>query len=96
MTPSNTPKSTVKAATAGGVRASGTREAALFAGGTGKGDSLETAGLYRLLVQSVRDYAIFALDSTGHILSWNEGAQRIKGYSFEEIVGKHFSTFYPE
>jgi PAS domain S-box-containing protein len=59
-------------------------------------DPLEGSGLYRLLVESVRDYAIFALDATGHILTWNRGAQRLKGYSLEDIVGKHFSTFYPE
>jgi len=52
-------------------------------------------GLHRLLVSSVRDYAIFALDPAGHVLSWNEGAQRIKGYAAEEIIGRHFSTFYP-
>ena len=52
-------------------------------------------GLHRLLVSSVRDYAIFALDPSGHVLSWNEGAQRIKGYAAEEIIGRHFSTFYP-
>jgi PAS domain S-box-containing protein len=51
--------------------------------------------LFRLLVTSVRDYAIFLLDPTGHIMSWNEGAQRIKGYTATEIVGKHFSIFYP-
>jgi PAS domain S-box-containing protein len=51
-------------------------------------------GLYQLLVESVRDYAIFALDPSGLILSWNAGAERIKGYSAEEIVGRHFSTFY--
>jgi PAS domain S-box-containing protein len=56
----------------------------------------DSGGLYRLLVQSVRDYAIFALDTTGHILSWNEGAQRIKGYAPEEIIGRHFSTFYQQ
>ena len=49
---------------------------------------------YRLMVEAVRDYAIFMLDSTGHIVSWNEGAKRIKGYSRDEIIGKHFSTFY--
>jgi PAS domain S-box-containing protein len=59
------------------------------------GPSAEGSGLHRLLVQSVVDYAIFALDPTGHILSWNEGAQRIKGYTPEEIVGQHFSIFYP-
>ncbi|HEX2718967.1 MAG TPA: PAS domain-containing sensor histidine kinase [Gemmatimonadaceae bacterium] len=51
--------------------------------------------LFKLLVDTVRDYAIFALDSTGHILTWNSGAQQIKGWNASEIVGKHFSTFYP-
>ena len=55
----------------------------------------ESPDLYRLLVESVVDYAIFALDSTGHIRTWNAGAQRIKGYTAEEIIGKHFSIFYP-
>lgn len=48
-----------------------------------------------LLIQSVMDYAIFVLDPRGHIASWNAGAQRIKGYRAEEIIGKHFSVFYP-
>ena len=65
-------------------------------GGGGRGAPLEMAELYPLLVASVRDYAIFALDPTGHVLSWNEGAQRIKGYAADEIIGKHFSTFYTE
>jgi PAS domain S-box-containing protein len=52
--------------------------------------------MFRLLVESVKDYAIFVLDPGGHILTWNEGAQRIKQYTFEEIRGKHFSIFYPE
>jgi len=55
----------------------------------------ETGDLHRLLVESVRDYAIFALDPTGVILSWNAGAQRFKGYEPHEIIGKHFSIFYP-
>ena len=55
----------------------------------------QESDLYRLLVQSVSDYAIFMLDPTGIISSWNEGAQRIKGYSAEEIIGQHFSKFYP-
>jgi PAS domain S-box-containing protein len=50
---------------------------------------------FRLLVYSVRDYAIFLLDTTGHIATWNIGAQRIKGYTAEEITGQHFSIFYP-
>jgi PAS domain S-box-containing protein len=55
----------------------------------------ETGALHRLLVESVDDYAIFALDQDGYILSWNAGAQRIKGYTAEEAIGKHFSMFYP-
>ena len=50
--------------------------------------------LFRLLVQSVTDYAIYMLDTEGHVSSWNPGAERIKGYSPEEILGKHFSRFY--
>jgi PAS domain S-box-containing protein len=52
--------------------------------------------LFRLLVASVKDYAIFMLDAGGHVISWNEGARRIKLYEPEEIIGKHFSIFYPE
>src|SRR5262245_16768269 len=51
---------------------------------------------FRLLVEGVRDYAIFMLDPTGHIVSWNSGAQLIKGYTAAEIIGRHFSTFYPQ
>jgi PAS domain S-box-containing protein len=47
------------------------------------------------LVDGVRDYAIFLLDAQGNVVSWNQGAERIKGYSAEEIIGKHFSVFYP-
>jgi PAS domain S-box-containing protein len=50
---------------------------------------------FRLLVESVKDYAIFILDPTGHVSSWNPGAQRIKGYTSSEIIGQHFSAFYP-
>jgi PAS domain S-box-containing protein len=50
---------------------------------------------FRLLVEGVRDYAIFMLDTEGHIVSWNEGARRIKGYGQQEILGRHFSIFYP-
>jgi PAS domain S-box-containing protein len=56
----------------------------------------ETGELHRLLVESVQDYAIFALDTEGYILSWNAGAERFKGYKADEIIGKHFSIFYPE
>jgi len=50
---------------------------------------------FRLMVESVTDAAIVMLNSEGCVVSWNTGAQRIKGYSAEEIVGKHFSLFYP-
>jgi PAS domain S-box-containing protein len=49
---------------------------------------------FNLLVQSVTDYAIYLLDTHGHVSSWNQGAQRIKGYTPEEIIGVHFSRFY--
>src|SRR5438067_1668817 len=57
---------------------------------------MTTADELALLVESVQDYAIFMLDPTGHIISWNAGAQRIKGYEPDEIMGKHFSVFYPQ
>lgn len=50
---------------------------------------------FRLLVEAVEGYAIFMLDPTGHVVSWNAGAERIKGYSADEIIGRHFRTFYP-
>jgi PAS domain S-box-containing protein len=50
---------------------------------------------FRLLVEGVRDYAIFMLDPTGHVVTWNSGAQLIKGYAANEIIGRHFSIFYP-
>ncbi len=49
----------------------------------------------RLLVDGVRDYAIFMLDPSGQVASWNQGAERIKGYKANEIIGRHFSCFYP-
>src|SRR5215470_9920066 len=50
---------------------------------------------FRLLVAGVKDYAIYMLDPTGVVTTWNAGAERIKGYRAEEIVGKNFSCFYP-
>jgi PAS domain S-box-containing protein len=55
-----------------------------------------TAEIFQLLVSSVRDYAIFMLDPEGNVATWNSGAQQIKQYTPEEIIGKHFSVFYPE
>ena len=50
--------------------------------------------IYRMMVEQVRDYALFVLDPSGHILTWNAGAQRLKGYAAEVIIGRHFSIFY--
>jgi hypothetical protein len=51
---------------------------------------------FQLLVQAVKDYAIFMLDPQGRITTWNSGAERIKGYRAEEIIGEHFSRFYTQ
>src|SRR6188508_3166359 len=49
---------------------------------------------FRLLVEAVEDYAIFLLGPDGRVLTWNRGAERIKGYAADEIIGQHFSVFY--
>src|ERR1700722_10102914 len=54
------------------------------------------ANAYELLIQAVVDYAIFMLDVEGRVASWNPGAERIKGYTANEIIGEHFSRFYTE
>jgi len=73
----------------------GGREGASFARARRSGqEPPETSGLHQLLVESVKDYAIFALDPKGKILTWNSGAERIKGYAPAEIIGQHFSVFY--
>src|SRR3954451_8046412 len=51
---------------------------------------------FQLLIEAVTDYAIYLLDRDGRIASWNSGAQRIKGYTADEILGEHFSRFYTE
>jgi PAS domain S-box-containing protein len=51
---------------------------------------------FAMLVESVTDYALYMLDASGHVSSWNAGGQRIKGYASEEIIGQHFSRFYTE
>jgi PAS domain S-box-containing protein len=56
-------------------------------------ESLEARS--RLLVESVLDYGIFVLDPQGHVVSWNAGAQKVQGYTADEIIGQHFSVFYP-
>ena len=60
-----------------------------------KGELKKSEERFRLLVESVRDYAIFMLDPDGVILTWNPGAERFKGYKATEIIGENFSRFYP-
>src|SRR3954454_24422546 len=57
-------------------------------------ESLVDPSIFHLVVQQTKDYAVFVLDTEGRILTWNLGAERIKGYAPEEIIGRHFSTFY--
>jgi len=54
----------------------------------------ETERRFRLLVEGVTDYAIYMLDPNGHVVNWNPGAERIKGFAPDEIIGRHFSVFY--
>jgi len=54
------------------------------------------ADRFRWLVDAVQDYAIFMLDPEGTVLSWSLGAARLKGYEAHEVIGRHFSMFYPE
>jgi PAS domain S-box-containing protein len=49
----------------------------------------------RLLINGTTEYAIFMLDPEGHVVTWNAGAERLTGYKDEEIIGQHFSRFYP-
>ena len=59
------------------------------------GKASDTSERFRLVVESIKDYAIFTLDPEGHVTSWNAGAERFKQYRADEIIGKHFSVFYP-
>src|SRR6201985_989191 len=59
-------------------------------------DLFESERSFRLLVEGVADYALYMLDPTGTVTSWNIGAQRIKGYAPDEILGQHFSRFYTD
>src|SRR3984885_11897030 len=63
--------------------------------GERKEDLRQSEERFKLLVESVREYAIFMLDASGHVLTWNAGAERIKGYRADDIIGQHFSRFYP-
>jgi PAS domain S-box-containing protein len=93
-----TPRPRRKTPPNGNGHGSAEREPPPFANGFGdSGGSTvaESGGLHKLLVDTVRDYAIFALDPHGCVLSWNAGAERLKGYTPDEIIGRHFSIFYP-
>lgn len=63
--------------------------------GNGLQNLYQNDSRFRLLIENVRDYAIFMLDPAGRIATWNAGAERIKGYRADEIIGSHFSRFYP-
>jgi PAS domain S-box-containing protein len=54
----------------------------------------DTEESLRLLVESIKDYAIFMVDPTGIIRTWNPGAERLKGYAAKDVIGQHFSIFY--
>jgi PAS domain S-box-containing protein len=69
--------------------------------GSEEGKGLQTSvgrgiDTLRLLIDSVQEYAIFLLDPTGRVVTWNSGAERLKGWSAEQIIGRHFSVFYPQ
>src|SRR5688572_28812073 len=77
------------------ARAAGNMKAVSTSGEySASGASGDPVDLHRLLIDRVQDYAIFALDPDGYVLTWNSGAERLKLYAPEEIIGKHFSTFY--
>ena len=57
---------------------------------------LHSSAQFAILVQSIKDYAIYMLDKAGRVMSWNTGAERIKGYTRDEIIRQHFSRFYTD
>src|ERR1700685_3450300 len=63
--------------------------------GSNKEQLQQSEERFKLLVECIRDYAIFMLDPDGVVLTWNAGAERFKGYQAHEIIGQHFSRFYP-
>ena len=79
----------------GGVAVLALRNAGMLAQAEAVSAELQTSDeRFQLLVEGVKDYAIFMLDPLGYVTSWNAGAERIKGYTADEIIGRHFSTFY--
>jgi PAS domain S-box-containing protein len=83
------------AAPAAGARRPAGRKRAAAAGACRSPPDLDRRDPFRLLVEQVQDYAIFMLDAAGRVRTWNRGAERIKGWRAEEILGRHFSVFYP-
>src|ERR1700694_468970 len=67
----------------------------VLARGAGRRIPANAEQQFRLFIEGVGDYAIFMLDTEGRIATWNLGAERIKGYRANEIIGQHFSVFYP-
>src|SRR3954468_12986698 len=59
-------------------------------------DTHVTAQRFQLLINAVTDYAIYMLDADGHVATWNPGAQRFKGYTADEVIGRHFSNFFTD
>src|SRR5277367_5354831 len=57
---------------------------------------LASEEMFRMLLDGIKDYAVYMLDTEGRVASWNSGAARIKGYQADEIIGRHFSCFYTE
>jgi PAS domain S-box-containing protein len=76
-------------------RAAAANSAAANPAVSGAAAGSQPQDVFRLLVEGIRDYAIFVLDPEGRVLTWNPGAESLKGYTKDEIVGQHFSKFYP-
>src|SRR5690554_1531761 len=77
----------------GAIPAAGSQDSSGGRSATVKPDQ---SALLTLLIENTLDYGLFMLDPEGYVVSWNKGAQRITGYTAEEIIGRHFSTFYTE
>ncbi len=91
------PRVAEPAASAADLLGDSRSRAASATGGPGAAEDLrQSEARFRLLVESVKDYAIFMLDPQGRVQTWNFGAKRIKGYEAREIIGQHFSRFYEE
>jgi PAS domain S-box-containing protein len=88
-------QSTIFAAPAASERFRAAREIAVGMSDIQSDSPLELSDPYRQLVHGAQDCAIYLLDRSGHVVSWNRGAERLEGYSAAEIIGRHFSVLYP-